>query len=183
MIIGITGTIGSGKGTVVAYLARRGFRHYSASGLLKDMLSERGTPLTRANLSQLATTLSGQYEGGILQVAQERAIADGALDYVLEAIHRESEAQYVRSLGAVMWGVDADLSIRYARTMQRADGEKDAVTYEEFVEHTLRDDEGKTGAGPHIRAVLKGANTVFTNNGTLSELHLQIDAALKRLTK
>jgi hypothetical protein len=36
-IIGITGTLGAGKGTVVDYLIKqKNFRHYSISGYLKE---------------------------------------------------------------------------------------------------------------------------------------------------
>lgn len=41
-IIGITGTIGAGKGTVVEYLQKvHGFTHFSARSVLNEMIAER----------------------------------------------------------------------------------------------------------------------------------------------
>ena len=38
-IVGITGTLGAGKGTVVEYLTQqKGFKHYSARGLLNQII-------------------------------------------------------------------------------------------------------------------------------------------------
>lgn len=178
MIIGIAGTIGAGKGTVVDYLKTKGFKDYSNSAILKEMVLERGLSPTRTHMSALADELMRKYEGGILHFSHERAVEEGAQNYILEAIHREKEAEYIRSIGGVVFGVDASLEDRYARTQKRAHGEKDAVTFEEFKEHALREDEGVTGTGPHIRAVLRDADAVFMNNGSIEELHTQIDVAL-----
>lgn len=183
MIIGITGTIGAGKGTVVEYLKQRGFTHYSSSGVLREILAERGLPATRLNMSMLADELMQQYAGGVLQVSHERAQAAGDTDYILEAIHRTSEATYIRSIGGVMLGVDADIRTRFERSILRADGEKDNVTFEEFLENSKREDEGKGETGANIRAVLKDADAVITNNGSLEELTKQVDEALARLLR
>ncbi len=183
MIIGITGTIGSGKGTVVEYFNGKGFKHYSSSAILKEILRERGLPETRTYMSPLADELMAKYEGGVLHLSHERAEKDGAADYILEAIHRENEANYIRSIGGVIVGVDADIRKRYERTVKRGEGEKDNVTFEEFLEHAKREDEGESGRGPNIRAVLRSADAVLTNDGTLDELHAQIDSVLEKLTK
>lgn len=183
MIVGITGTIGAGKGTVVEYLKQKGFAHYSSSQVLREMLRERGLPETRDYMSPLADELMTKYPGGILHFSHERAQKDGATDYVLEAIHRESEADYIRSIGGVILGVDADLDTRYERTVRRGEGAKDQVTYEEFLEHARREDEGESGTGPNIRAVLKNADAVLVNNGTPEELCEQVDAALAQLAR
>lgn len=180
MILGVTGTLGAGKGTVVEYLKGKGFAHYSSSATLKALLTEQGLPLTRPYMSQLAHDLMQEFPGGVLQISYERAHKDGAKDFILEAIHRESEAAYVRSIGGIIWGVDADLRTRYERTHRRADGAKDDVTFEEFAESSKREDEGAGTTGANIRAVLRSADVVFINNGTLEELHAQIDTALSK---
>ncbi len=183
MIIGIAGTLGAGKGTVVAYLKQQGFKHYSSSGLLKQILIERGDPLTRQHLSALADELSAQYAGGVLHLSHERAQEEGATDYVLEAIHRPVEADYVRSIGGAILGVDADIRTRFERVTERKEGAKDEVTFEQFVKDSEREDEGATGSGPHIRAVLATADVVVMNNGTIEELHTAVDTALAQLTQ
>lgn len=181
MIIGIAGTIGAGKGTVVEYLKKRGFGHYSSSAVLRGLLREQGDPETREYMSPLADELMEKYPGGVLHFSHQQAESAGIKDYILEALHRESEAEYVRSIGGVIIGVDADLKRRYERTINRGEGEKDNVTFEEFLEHAKREDEGATGSGPNIRAVLQDADAVLMNDGTIEELHAQIDAVLEKL--
>jgi len=181
MIVGIAGTIGAGKGTVVEYLKKQGFVHYSSSGILREILAERNLTATRLNMSTLANELMRQYPGGILHLSHERAQKDGVENYILEAIHRVSEADYIRSIGGKILGVDADLRTRYDRSVRRGEGEKDKVTFAQFKEDARREDEGEGGTGPNIRAVLADADAVFLNNGTPEELYIQVEAVLKVL--
>jgi hypothetical protein len=55
-IIGITGTLGAGKGTVVDYLMQppHSFAHYSARSLLTEIIEERGLPLNRDSMRDVA---------------------------------------------------------------------------------------------------------------------------------
>jgi dephospho-CoA kinase len=182
MIIGITGTLGAGKGTVVEYLKSRGFTHYSSSGILKEMLVQRGLPASRKNLSELADELMREYEGGILHFSHERAQREGQTDYVLESIHRMSEADYIRKIGGKVLGVDADMKARYERAVKRKEGEKDNVTFEQFVSDTKREEEGETGTGPNIRAVLETADAIVMNDGSLDDLNAQIEETIKKLS-
>lgn len=181
MIIGIAGTIGSGKGTVVDYLKSKGFGHYSSSAILKEILTERGLEHTRFNLSSLADELLAQQPGGVLAHSYARAKEAGEDDIVLEAIHRQSEAQYVRSVGGVILGVDANPHVRFERISKRKEGKKDEVTLVQFLADSKREDEGGGGTGSNIRPVIDAADAVIMNEGSLEELQHSIDAALAKL--
>jgi len=182
MIIGIAGTLGAGKGTVVEYLKQKGFTHYSSSGTLGRILEARGESTARENLSNLANELSKEFPGGILQMSHQFAVEADDIDYILESIHRVREAEYVQSIGGIILGVDADIETRYARITQRQEGEKDKVTFEQFVADAKREEEGATGSGPNIRAVIATADFVVMNNGTLESLHSQIDSFLLKFS-
>ncbi len=179
MIIGLAGTIGAGKGTVVDYLKSKGFAHYSSSGILKEILTERGLPHTRDHFSPLGTELREKDEGGVPKIGYERSQKEGQVNVILEAIHSEGEAAFVKSVGGVIIGVDADPKIRYERASKRAH-EKDNVTFEEFLAHSAREDEGQ-GEGHNIRAVINAADYVVENNGSLEDLHSQIDRVLEQV--
>ncbi len=183
MIIGITGTLGAGKGTVVKYLISKGFKHYSSSGILKEILAERGLPQTRFNLSALADELLKAHEGGILHLSHERAQQEGAENYVLEAIHRVDEANYIHSIGGKLLGVDADVEKRYERIAKRKEGEKDNVTREQFLADVQREDEGGGGTGSNIRETLKTADAIVINDGTPEDLFAQVESALAKYTQ
>lgn len=181
MIIGITGSLGAGKGTVVEYLKQRGFTHYSVSGELKRMLDEKGLPAERKNLSAMADELAEKYDGGILEVIYKNIKQSGELNVILESIHRESEAVYLKSVGAVILGVDANTKVRYERAVKRQEGEKDNVTYEQFLQDIEREEEGKGDGTPNIRAVLKGADAILHNDGSLEELYQQIEVIVNKI--
>jgi dephospho-CoA kinase len=175
MIIGIAGTIGAGKGTVVEYLKLKGFAHYSSSKTLANILSERNLGHSRKEMSDLANELMSDYEGGVLHYSHLQAQKDGHSHYILESLHRVTEGEYIRKIGGIILGIDADIAIRYERAVKRKEGEKDNVTFEQFKSDSDREDEGKTGTGPNIKNVIKMADFVVTNNGTLEELYKQLD--------
>ncbi len=181
MIIGIAGTLGAGKGTVVEYLKSKGFAHYSSSATLITMLKERGLPLDRTHMSALAEELINSTPGGILGISLERAREAGNENVVLEAIHRQSEADFVRQNGGKILGVDADIKTRYERVHARGDGTKDQVSFEQFVADSKREDEGKGTVSSNINAVIASADTVVTNNGTIEELQAAVEHALSKL--
>lgn len=182
MIIGIAGTLGAGKGTVVDHLTSKGFLHYSVSGRLGEILKDRGLIADRKNLSELADELADQYKGGILEVMHNKAREDQAQQYILESIHRESEADYVRSLGGIILALDVDPHVRYERSQLRQEGEKDNVTFKEFLAAIEREEKGKGEGKPNINAVIKSADYTIMNDGTIEELHAKVEEWVKVTT-
>jgi len=181
MIIGIAGTLGAGKGTVVKYLKTKGFAHYSSSDTLRSILAEQGLPIDREHMSNLANQLSNQQTGGVLQNSYKLSQEAGHNDCVLEALHRVSEGEYINSIDGVILGVDASIETRYERISQRGDDAKDSVTFEQFVIDSQREDEGKTGSGPNIKAVIGMADHTIMNDGTIEELHKKVEKWLRTI--
>jgi len=186
MIIGLAGTIGAGKGTVVEYLQTKGFAHYSSSRLLGELVEQEGNPKTRDFLSPMATRLQKQYSGGVVEKNyQEKFLKERPEHAVFEAIHRQSEAHFIKSIGGSVLGVDANFDIRYKRTVLRNEGEKDRVGYEEWVRQAHLEEEGggDSSRDNNIRAVLSGADMMLINNGTREELIAQVDTVLAKLSR
>ncbi len=182
MIIGITGTLGAGKGTVVEYLKTKGFKHYSASGFIKEEIIRRGLPVNRDTMSEVANDLRAKR--GAAYIIEElflRAQKEEG-DCVIEAIHEVAGAEFLKSHGAVMIGVDADLKTRYERIYKRG-SEKDHVTFEKFVEDNKRETESTDPAKHNIAKVMEVADIVVTNNTTQAELFAQVEAALQKYTR
>ena len=181
MIIGITGTIGAGKGTVVEYLKKKGFVQYSSSRLLGELVEKEGNPKVRDFLSPMATRLQQEYPGGVVEKNyREKFLQENPKDAIFESIHRQSEADFIRSVGGSIFGVDAELAVRYQRTKLRNEGEKDHSDFEDFKKQAYIEDEGggDEKRDNNIRAVLKSADHVFQNNGTPEELFAQVEEAL-----
>jgi dephospho-CoA kinase len=182
MIIGIAGTIGSGKGTVVEYLSMKmGFAHYSSSGLLKEMLEERGEFVDRDAMARLAREIRKGDPNGVPKLTYERLKKDDPENAIMEALHTIGEAEFVKSVGGIILAVDANVAVRYARISKRG-SIKDDVSFEKFAEQAKREDDGGSDASGHnIRGVMAIADYTIVNNGTLEELHTQIEEVLKKI--
>ncbi len=178
MLIGIVGTLGSGKGTVVEYLTQKGYTHYSASAHLRTVLEERGIPVNRDAYSKLAGELRFLDPAGLVRALYERIIADGTTNAIIEAIHDDGEAKFIKEMGGILLGVDADMMTRYDRIIIRGT-EKDDVSFEDFTRQIEREETGS--AFHNIRSVLGTADYTIENNGTLADLHVKIDDFLATL--
>ena len=78
MIIGITGTTGAGKGTIVEYLLNLGFKHYSVRSYLEEILKLRGLEIIRDNLIDLANELRAKNSPSfIIEKLYEQAEKNG----------------------------------------------------------------------------------------------------------
>ncbi len=181
MIIGIAGTIGSGKGTVVEYLKSKGFVSYSSSALLGELVVAEGNPKIREFLSKMATKLQEEYPGGVVEKNyQERYLNKKPERAIFESIHRQTEANFIRSIGGLIIGVDADLETRFHRTKARNEGEKDHGDFEDFKKQSYVEDEGggDSARDNNIRSVINSADYTIYNNGTLAELEAATEAFL-----
>ena len=63
IIIGITGTLGAGKGTIVDYLVKKyRFNHFSArEDVINKEIEKRSLPITRDNMVLVANDLRKNY--------------------------------------------------------------------------------------------------------------------------
>lgn len=184
MILGITGTIGAGKGTVVDYLVTKGFTHYSVREALVEEIQKRGLPVNRTNMNEVATDLrrthGPTYFGDLFRTQAEK---ENVSKFIIESIRNPKEAEKIKSLGGFLIVVDADKHIRYERIVGRG-SETDDVSFEEFVAHEEREMTTENPEDPafmDIRAVIAMADATIMNDGTLEELHAKIDEALAKL--
>ncbi len=177
MLIGIVGALGAGKGTVVECLKKRGFRHYSGSGYLKEVLLERGVEPNRDAYSQLAGEIRTADPQGLSKILFERYERDGSGDAVMEALHDIGEVEFVKSKGGIVLGIDADMHTRYERAVARG-SEKDNITFEHFKLQIEREENG--GGHHNIRAAMKMADYTIMNDGTIEELEVAVDAFIQK---
>lgn len=177
MLIGIVGALGAGKGTVVEYLTTHGFRHYSASGYLKEQVLLAGEEPNRDSYSALASKIRTDNPAGLAKILYERYQTDGQGDAVIESLHDVGEVEFIHQMGGVILGLDADMELRYERARAR-NSEKDQVTFDEFKAHIEREENG--GGQHNIRAALAMADHTIVNNGSIEELHAQIEDFLAK---
>lgn len=176
MIFGITGTNGAGKGSIVSILKANGFRHYPTSALLRAILESQGKEAKRETYSVMGDILREIHPAGPIRI-QYALAKDEPGDVVIESIHDVPEAEFLRSKGAVILGIDAPLEVRYQRITSRK-SEKDNVTFAEFQKLAIHEEEG--GGKHNIRKVLEMADYVIQNDGSFGALQAEVNTFLEQ---
>lgn len=180
-IIGITGTLGAGKGTVVEYLLKnKGFRHFSVRGFITEKIKEKGLPVNRDNMVVVANELRRIHGPAyITDRLYDMAVKDGG-DSVIESIRTTGEIESLREKPRfLLLAIDADPEIRYKRIRKRA-SETDDITYETFLENEKREMDNPDPGKQNLRACMEAADITLTNNGSRQELFDKVENMLKR---
>lgn len=182
MIFGITGTDGAGKGTVVDYLAeRKGFMNCSARAIWIEEIERRGIENNRANMRIVANELRAKHGNDFLVTYYLEKIEEaGEPDAIIDSVRALAEAETLKAEGGVLLAVDADQKLRYERVQKRA-STSDQISFEEFVKHEELEMDDPDPNGMQKRAVMESADFTIMNNGTLEELHAEIEKVLKSL--
>jgi dephospho-CoA kinase len=179
MIIGITGTDGAGKGTVVAYLVKeKGFTHYSARALIIEEIEKRGVAENRENMRLVANDLRRAHGNDfVVAFSLQKAEKEGKRNIVIESIRTVGEATTLKEHGGILLCVDADRRIRFERISRRGSS-SDHVTFEEFVLLEEKEMSDADPDGPQKAAVMRMADYTVRNDVSESDLFMQIEEFL-----
>ena len=180
MIIGLTGTMASGKGEVVKYLKSKGFEHYVYSDILKDIAKKRNIEPTRENLQKLGTDIKKEEKNlGILskimlkKIKTDKAIVDG-----IRNINEIKELKKQKDICNI--GVTASQRLRYNRIKKR-NRPGDPKTFKEFKKLDNLENRGKT-KGQEINNCLRISDFTINNNSTLDKLKKNVDKILSSIS-
>lgn len=182
MIIGITGTDGAGKGTVVDYLVQeKGFEHYHARTLFIAEIEKQGLPNDRAHMRLVGNQLRAQHGNDfIVRLFLKQAATSGDAYVVIDSIRALAEAETLKANGGILLAVDADQKLRYQRVQARQSS-SDQVTFEQFQEQEALESDDPDPSGMQKAKVIEMADHVIENNGTLEELQQQVEEVLRKL--
>ena len=101
IIIGITGTIGAGKGTIVELLIKKGFKHYSVRDFLVEEIKKRGLEINRDTMTSTANSLREEFGNDyIVKTILNTAIKNGE-DCIIESIRNDKEIELLRQKQAL----------------------------------------------------------------------------------
>jgi len=182
LIIGITGTLGAGKGTIVDFLVQeRGLVHFSVRGFISEEIVKRGLPVNRDSMVQVANNLRAQHSPSyIVDQLYEQALLNGK-NCVIESIRTPGEVDSLRNKGNfVLFAVDADPQSRYQRIVAR-NSETDRVSYQTFIDNEQREMNSGDPNKQNLRKCIGMADYVFENNKSISELLAQIETIISLL--
>jgi len=180
--IGITGTLGAGKGTIVDYLvANKRFCHYSVRGFLTQEIQKRGMPLNRDSMTHLANELRTLYGSSFIIDELYRKASESNSSSVIESIRTPGEVESLRNKkNFYLFAVDADPGKRYKRIILR-NSETDNISFDTFLANEQREMQSDDPNKQNLKKCIAMADFVFTNNGTKEELFDQVEKALMEI--
>jgi len=183
MIIGLTGTIGAGKGTVVEYLlSRHNFTHYSVRDVLNTELSKLGKPLTRENMFWIATKLREEKGSGyFMEALLAEAQAKGG-DAIIESIRTMGEVETMRQKSPhfILFAVDADPKTRYERIVKR-NSSTDHITFQKFIEDEEKENRHGEKWQINLPGCIAAADYRFLNDTAVDVLFSQVEEVITKL--
>ncbi len=182
IIIGITGTLGAGKGTIVDYLIeQKNFAHYSVRAYLIREIERLGMPNNRDSMTHIANKLRAENTPSFITDELFKEALELGQNAIIESIRTPGEIESLRSKGRFfLIAVDADSKIRYERIVERA-SETDKISYDTFLSNEAREMNSKDPNNQNLRKCIELADFVFDNNGDMEGLHNQIESAISKI--
>jgi len=179
IVIGLAGQIASGKDTIADYIVKKyGGVSLSFSQPLRDILKRVFMPIDRANLVWLGQTLVDRFGTDILSkiISKEIESSDKKI-FVLSNIRREGDVSCFKDWPRyILIGVETDPKICYDRLVKRSQNEDDKTkTWEQFQKDLQLSTEVS------IDGLIKKSSVQINNNGSLEDLHQQIDKIIEKI--
>lgn len=185
MIIGVTGTIGAGKDTVLDYLVKKGFTPFSFSVLIRQEADKMGYAMDRQSLENAGDELRKKhgdepiFARKILAEIDRKKIKNSAVG----GMRQPWEIEKFRKHGDFfLIAVDADQKIRFERTRERG-GSTDTKDFEKFREFDEKEYHGSGSRHQQIKKSMDLADITIINDSSFDELYKKIDDFLEKITK
>ncbi len=181
-IIGITGTLGAGKGTIVEYLTKEyGFVHFSVRDFLLEEIKKRKLIANRDTMVMIANELRADNSPSyIVDKLYENALKSKC-NCIIESIRTLGEVVSLRNIGDfTLFAVDASPPIRYKRIVLR-DSETDRIAYNTFLENEEREMNSTDPNKQNLRKCIDMADFVFSNNTSKEDLYAQLFTVLNKM--
>lgn len=184
IIIGLTGSLCSGKGTIANHLIELGFHHQVLSDRIRDEIRSRGQEITRTLLQDVGNELRLTYGGAILAERTCDLIANIQGNIVIDGVRNPDEIEFLRnSLNAKIIGIHAPKEKRLEWYLERAkERGEDGKTLEIFERDDNRDfGIGEPENGQQVGKCLEMADIFLWNAGPKQDLYQECDLYLKNI--
>ncbi|MDO8516604.1 MAG: AAA family ATPase [Nanoarchaeota archaeon] len=182
MIIGLTGTLGAGKGTVSEYLISKGFKHFSVRDFLTEKIKEKGWAINRDNMVYLANDLRKTF-GPDYIVKELYDKAKKHENSIIESIRCPGEVEALRQKkDFYLFAIDADIGIRYSRTLERKT-ETDSISFETFIENEQREMSSKEPFEQNLAKCISMSDYLILNNKGIDDLNNKLENSVTIIDK
>lgn len=181
LILGITGEMGSGKGTIASHaLGQHKASVHKFSTILRDVLDRLYLEQTRDNMQALSTILRKTYGEDIMAKGMYHDAENDQSDIVIvDGVRRMSDIIFLKELPHFkLVYVEADMQNRFERISKRGENPDDAKkTFEEFKRANQEESEIQ------IKDLKNYSDYVINNDGTFPDLYEQINEIISQNIK
>ncbi|MEX0621461.1 MAG: AAA family ATPase [Candidatus Woykebacteria bacterium] len=180
LILGLVGTLGAGKSTVVDYLTSKGFDYIKLSNIIRE--NSKKKRLDRGDLQNEGDRLRKEFGGDFLaKKAWGKISKDKSKNFLVDGLRNTAEVEFLRTKkGFYLVSIDKHPRSRFKRLKIRG-SERDPKTWEEFRAMEQRDLDEHKEFGQQTRAVMKMADFSIQNDSPI-EFFLAIEDMVKKLT-
>jgi len=179
-MIGLLGTIGSGKTAAGDYLeAKRGFYRVIMGNLVREVARKEGLEITRENLQKIQKKYRDKYgQEYFIKLTIKKLKESGKKNLLIDGIRTPTDARVAKENWAVLILIDAKPSLRYERIVSRGREGEEKTTLADF-----KEDEAREWKLLNFKETLKYADYKLLNNGNIKQLYSKIDKALEKILK
>ena len=187
MIIGLAGTMGSGKGELSSLLQKKGFSYITISDIIRKELLKRNLPLKREELQNLGNELREKH-GNDYWAKKAIEKIDLNKNWVIDGIRNPGEIEELKNIpNFFLIGIDAPENLRLIRAKRRKrviDGRisSDSKKEKEFKTLELRDRGiNEPEHGQQVLKCIEKSNFMITNDASIEKLHQEIEKILSKI--
>jgi dephospho-CoA kinase len=179
LIIGLVGSIASGKETAKKYICQKyDAKSYKFSSVLRDILKRLYLPVNRKNLQNISFDLRKRFGEDILaKTIAEDVKKDNSSIIVIDGARRLEDIRYLKPLPEFkLISITADIKIRYQRLLQRNENTDDKQkTFAEFQKDCNQE------AEKEIPKVTAASDYRINNNHDFNRLYQQIEEIISKI--
>ncbi len=179
IILGFVGELSSGKGTACRYLHKtHNAPSYRFSNILRDLLKRLSLDITREHQQSMSQIIREKFgQDTLARVIASDVTNDPSQLITVDGVRRLPDLAYLKQIpGFYLVSITADPLVRYQRLILRGENSDDtSKTFEQF------QIDSKAEAELQIQEAAQTAQYTINNNGSLDELHQQLEGILARI--